>query len=217
MFEIKRTNPVIPGYTGHLSKVQNEGFIPDHRPARSEIPGYGGFINGVKAENQFGKTYGKLTFMSSANEFHRGSEIPHEHRYTSMLQDSFVNQRHVQARAVAEIVGVTPKQTFYSTTGFKGAGETAKSNESCNKTNGLSQSQTSPLSQSCSPEKKDPLRLGTPLPGYTGVSRRVVADNVFGATYGDSRRKAAQSLNHINNEKANNLKTQLAMIPPVKK
>jgi hypothetical protein len=206
MFEIKRTAPIIPGYTGHLSKLEHGGFMPDRKPARSEIPGYGGFINGVKAENQFGKTYGKLTFMSSANEFHRGSEIPHDLRYTSMLQNSFVNQRQVQARAVAEIVGVTPKQTFYSTSGFKGAGSTGKSVDFG----------TSGFSQTSSPSK-DPLRLGTPLPGYTGVSRRVVADNVFGATYGDARRKAAVSLSNINTDKEKNLTTQLAMIPPVRR
>ena len=52
--------------------------------------------------------------MSSAQEFHHGSEIPDELRYTSALQDSFVNQSNVKARTVAEIVGVVPKQTFYS-------------------------------------------------------------------------------------------------------
>lgn len=31
-----------------------------------------------------------------------------------MLQDSYVNQRHVTARTVAEVVGVVPKKTIYT-------------------------------------------------------------------------------------------------------
>ena len=31
-----------------------------------------------------------------------------------MLQDSYVNQRNVQARTVAEVVGVVPKKTIYT-------------------------------------------------------------------------------------------------------
>ena len=33
-------------------------------------------------------------------------------------------------------------------------------------------------------------RLGEPIPGYSGVNRRVTADNVFGMTYAEARRCA---------------------------
>ena len=32
--------------------------------------------------------------------------------------------------------------------------------------------------------------LGTPLPGYTGVIKRVTASNIFGQTYANSMRTA---------------------------
>jgi hypothetical protein len=34
---------------------------------------------------------------------------------------------------------------------------------------------------------------GDPIPGYSGVNRRVVADNVFGMTYAEARRRAQES------------------------
>ena len=32
--------------------------------------------------------------------------------------------------------------------------------------------------------------LGGPIPGYSGVSRRVQADNIFGMTFSEARRMA---------------------------
>lgn len=61
------------------------------------------------------------------------------------------------------------------------------------------------------------MKLGTPIPGYTGVCRRVIADNVFGATYAETRRKGEQSLEDIGFEKTMNFKTQSQMAPPIKK
>jgi len=61
------------------------------------------------------------------------------------------------------------------------------------------------------------VRIGNPIPGYTGVSRRVVADNIFGVTYAEGRRKGDESDNNINHDKLNNFKTQSKMVPPIKK
>lgn len=38
----------------------------------SMILGYGGYVPGVKSENVFGETYGKISYKSSAGDFHRG-------------------------------------------------------------------------------------------------------------------------------------------------
>ena len=35
--------------------------------------------------------------------------------------------------------------------------------------------------------------LGEPIPGYSGVSRRVQADNIFGMTFSEARRMAVES------------------------
>jgi len=55
-----------------------------------------------------------LTYISSAGDHEKGSEISDSHRYTSMLQNTFVNQRNVNDRKVADIVGVVPKKTIYT-------------------------------------------------------------------------------------------------------
>ena len=61
------------------------------------------------------------------------------------------------------------------------------------------------------------MKKGEPIPGYTGVSRRVVADNVFGATYAHARQKGQESLDKISIEKAQNLQKVGTSIPPIKK
>jgi hypothetical protein len=35
-----------------------------------------------------------------------------------------------------------------------------------------------------------PVKLGEPLPGYTGFSNRVLANNIFGKTYAECRKDA---------------------------
>jgi hypothetical protein len=57
----------IPGYTGHRPEVWNQqDDLQQPKGPRKNIPGYGGYIPGVKSENVYGKTYGKTTFASSA-------------------------------------------------------------------------------------------------------------------------------------------------------
>jgi hypothetical protein len=42
-------------------------------------------------------------------------------------------------------------------------------------------------------DKKTGLQLGQPIPGYSGVNRRVEADNMFGMTYAETHRRAKES------------------------
>ena len=55
--------------------------------------------------------------------------------------------------------------------------------------------------------------LGEPIPGYSGVNRRVQADNVFGMTYAEARRMAGESLNKIDQEKSETLRETSKWIP----
>ena len=48
--------------------------------------------------------------------------------------------------------------------------------------------------------------LGEPIPGYSGVNRRIQADNVFGMTYAEARKMAGESLGKVNQEKSETLK-----------
>ena len=52
-----------------------------------------------------------------------------------------------------------------------------------------------------------------PIPGYSGVSRRVNADNVFGMTYAEARKCADESLKRINDEKGETLKDNAKFVP----
>jgi len=56
-------------------------------------------------------------------------------------------------------------------------------------------------------------KLGEPIPGYCGVNRRVQADNVFGMTYAEARRRAQDSQNRIEVEKGETLKTTSKFMP----
>lgn len=58
----------------------------------------------------------------------------------------------------------------------------------------------------CDDNEKKPEKFGNPIPGYSGVSRRVVADNVFGMTYAEANRRAMESQNRITVEKGDTLK-----------
>lgn len=62
-------------------------------------------------------------------------------------------------------------------------------------------------------EKPKGLMLGQPIPGYSGVNRRVEADNVFGMTYAEACKRAKDSLNRIQQEKGETLKMTSTFVP----
>ena len=66
MFVPNHSN-AIPGYTGHRPENSApDADVQQPKGPRKNIPGYGGYIPGVKSENVYGRTYGKTTFQSSA-------------------------------------------------------------------------------------------------------------------------------------------------------
>lgn len=58
--------------------------------------GYAGYIPGIRSENMFGKTYGKITYMSVTNDHHKGSDLPADLRYISTVKDEFTDQTLVR-------------------------------------------------------------------------------------------------------------------------
>jgi len=60
------------------------------------------------------------------------------------------------------------------------------------------------------------LQLGDPIPGYSGSNRRVEADNVFGMTYAEARRRDQESQNRIEVEKGETLKQTSQFVPAYK-
>ena len=63
------------------------------------------------------------------------------------------------------------------------------------------------------PPKNQAPKIGDPIPGYSGVNKRVVADNVFGMTYAEARRRAMDSENRIQQEKGETLKMTQTFVP----
>ena len=68
--------------------------------------GYGGYVPGVKSENVFGQTYGKTSYASSANTFHRGIDEPANIKYQSMFKQEYIEHAKKQHDTTAKIVGV---------------------------------------------------------------------------------------------------------------
>lgn len=50
------------------------------------------------------------------------------------------------------------------------------------------------------------MKLGEPIPGYAGVNQRIGADNIFGYTYADARKKAKDSQVRVERDRADQLK-----------
>jgi len=100
----------IPGYTGHRPEgvPVNERDIQQAREPRKHIPGYGGYVPGVKSENVFGQTYGKTSFASSAKAFPRGIDQTPAVKYNSVMKEQFIDHSEVahMHETTAQIVGV---------------------------------------------------------------------------------------------------------------
>ena len=61
------------------------------------------------------------------------------------------------------------------------------------------------------------MKIGEPIPGYTGMNRRLVADNVFGLTYANARKQSKISQDIIDEERIQNLQNVSNQIPPIRK
>ena len=72
MIEINSKKNAIVGYMGYVPS--NEGYQEEGIGGQidSHVPGYVGYIPGVKSENLYAKTYGKITENCSKGSFNRG-------------------------------------------------------------------------------------------------------------------------------------------------
>ena len=200
--------------------------------------GYAGYVPAIKSENIFGKTYGKCTHASATGDHDKGLDIPAEQKFRSVHGQEFKNQAQVTYETAAKVVGVNKQADMYQrpldptiANGFWG---TEDRDEIVDKVNlekntqaffGISGKEKlpprGPAPQSIEgateqfyglPPKKKVEHIA-PIPGYSGVSRRVGADNIFGMTYAEARRCADESLHKINDEKGETLKMNATFVP----
>ncbi|TNV72476.1 hypothetical protein FGO68_gene2575 [Halteria grandinella] len=99
----------LPGYTGYRPQYVDDGLIQSIPPQNpkdasnvNRIPGYCGYIPGVKAENVFGESYGKTSAYSGRGQIVRGFDQEPVEKFRSVAQQSFQNQKEVQARLRAQ-------------------------------------------------------------------------------------------------------------------
>jgi hypothetical protein len=88
------TKQHLPGYTGYRPQYVNDGFSSPVPSSNSNchinrIPGYCGYIPGVKAENVFGESYGKTSGYSGRGEIVRGFDQDPIEKFRSVAQQSF--------------------------------------------------------------------------------------------------------------------------------
>ena len=112
----------IPGYTGHRPEQLDNG--PDKQQPtgpRKHIPGYGGYVPGIKSENVFGQTYGKTSYASSAGNFPKGIDQEPNVKFNSIMKNEFINHSEVAHlhETTAQIVGVQRGEDMYKKVSYR--------------------------------------------------------------------------------------------------
>ena len=69
---------------------------PKHEIRNQCIPGYTGFISGVKSENVYGKSYSNSTAKSFKNVITRGGNLHDQKRFQSSNRKAFNQKRNVR-------------------------------------------------------------------------------------------------------------------------
>ena len=203
-----------------------------------EYLGYSGYIPGANAENMYGKTFGKITYDSSTGTYDKGIDLPADKKFVSTLHKEFVDQSKVEFEAAAKIVGVNKLDDTYqrpidphTLSKFWGTSDrddiasaanlekNRKVFYGCDKDYGVtydhskkSQTEAQATTEFYNVKNKSDAHFA-PIPGYSGVSRRVGADNIFGMTYAEARRCADESQTKICEEKGETLKTNYKFVP----
>jgi hypothetical protein len=230
MFNQRRTNP-LPGYTGHIPSVETEPVYNYSREPRSQIPGYTGHIPSIASENLFGTTYGKTTLLSAKGEFPSGLDHEPHYKYKTLAQEQFIDLKTVREPTASEMLGVTrsgpdtksvvPVEALNAYWGVVDEDrEARKAHVTFSETERPLDTQK-PQEDLASSNKNffgidsrtEPQRHGEPIPGYTGFSRKVAADNIFGQTYANARKTAAEEMRSEQVERAQVLQERAVFVP----
>ena len=207
MLKNSKTSYIVPGYTGHLPRsAMREQEIPLDNP-HGQIPGYCGYIESVKPENIFGKTYGNITYQINCETYHKGQDVGADLRYNSMARDTYVNQSEVIQRTAANIVGVNPLPPNYR----------LPEGENVTKVDPAMARELDACREEMNNGGSTYIGLDQTIPGYTGHARRIAADNIYGCTFKNAKLNAVQSQNRIDYERDENLGGVTGQIPQLGK
>jgi len=108
--ELPKTQSYIPGYTGHIPHLLPEQYIPTGQGPEYHIPGYGGFVQSIKAENVFAAPFGQITKKCRSKDIPIGFDYPPQVKYVSMHTQQFIKPTQMNYTKVSDFVGVhSPK------------------------------------------------------------------------------------------------------------
>ena len=204
--------------------------------------GYGGYVKGVKSENVFGETYGKTSYASNSGSIQKGMDLPPHQKFQTSMKAEFTNMevRRQTCETTAQIVGVDKGESCFKkaippsqTHAFFGADMPSSTNDEYTSNQKAQQDYRDMLKAKADEvktqsgkdamnafygidppvEAKEVPKFGEPIPGYSGVNRRVQADNVFGMTYAEARRMAQESMSKIDQEKSETLRETSKWVP----
>lgn len=203
--------PLIPGYTGHIPADYFEKRLPPAEPIKGgHVPGYAGYVNKIKPDNHYGKSFGKIT-----TEINTGQE-PIGDRFLTTNQLNFVDQNKIRCKKASEILNVdVPKKQYIQPTEeeLKELAETVQKvqdgeveNAVCDGTVDISE--VSKLVQNVE-------FIQTSLPGYTGHNRKVYAANIYGMSYKRAQEAAKNKLEEDKQEVQGKIDAQCAQVPPL--
>ncbi len=95
MIRQKKTDMVIPGYTGFIPKNKTSNQSKSVAHSRDgHIPGYAGYIPKIKPENLYGKTFGQITY-----DIQMGRK-DHYERFMSSNKLDFIDSQFVEDKPV---------------------------------------------------------------------------------------------------------------------
>ena len=82
----------IPGYTGFQpSAVKDQALYAEVARPSKHIPGYKGYVPGIKSENVDARTFGRTTNDSIDGQIVRGHDLENNERYFSTNQNTYVD------------------------------------------------------------------------------------------------------------------------------
>ena len=111
MFEGQRLNYVVPGYTGYIPNKGEDLSVYNRKFEKaSHIPGYSGYVHGIKPENLHANTFGRITSDVNNDNFVKGQDLPPRHKYVSTQNDVNIPPSEMLQRTAADIVGVPNKK-----------------------------------------------------------------------------------------------------------
>ncbi|CAD8062571.1 unnamed protein product [Paramecium sonneborni] len=117
MFQAEKGAKSTSGNTGFVPAQDFDQDLLQIQGNRNHIPNYAGFVPGIRSENLFGKTFGKITLLSSTRQHHQGSNLPADLRYTSEVKEAYNDQTHYRMKdklLYGKLDCETSKATGYS-------------------------------------------------------------------------------------------------------